>query len=204
MQKARTFRRIKNDTRFLWGRLSQRRTSTYCAFSVPDLTQRQRKIFCGHRIRLGPQWEHGRRVSELARSSWQPFCTLSESELTEAEFLRELCAHRFVICVDGGGWTRFPRLAAIWGLPSICRTALVAAYSHFPIAVVDDWTDQSLSLNKLKGWCERLGHRFNNPQERKHVFHRLTLEYWWRVAGCQLGNPLKACNSPPNRVRKPL
>lgn len=149
---------------------------------VPALAARPCRVFCAHRLREGPQWELRKTVSTLAAGPWRDFCTLPEGELPEADFMKALERHSFVLCVEGGGldpspkaWTALLRGA----VPIIRRTAQSEVYAHLPVVFVEDWSETSLSPARLASWQQTLAPAFDTPEGRRKTLHRLSLEYWW-------------------------
>jgi len=159
--------------------------------SPPALATRPLRAFCAHRHREGPQWQMRRDVSRLARGAWRDICTLPEIELPEPDFMAELERHAFVLCVEGGGLDPSPKAfsALLHGtIPIIRNTALVPAYDHLPVVVVEDWTAEALSARKLARWRAAMLPWFDEPAGRREVLHRLSGDYWWRIV--ESGRPV--------------
>lgn len=150
--------------------------------SPPLLSERPLKALCGHRIRPGEQWEVRRKVSAFAEHSWQDWCTRLEADVSEDMFIDRIEQHAFVICVEGGGVDPSPKawLTLLHGaIPIIRRSPLDAAYGRLPVAFVDDWTEDALSLERLHRWRDELSPFFDQPGLRRSVQKRLSLEHWW-------------------------
>jgi len=155
------------------------------------LAARPLRVFCAHRHRDGPQWELRRHVSRLARGPWRDFCTLPGAELPEPDFMAEVERHAFVICAEGGGLDPAPKAfsALLHGaIPIIRDTALVPAYAHLPVVVVEDWTAGALSPARLARWRDALRPWFDEEAGRREVLHRLSGDYWWRIV--ESGRPV--------------
>lgn len=93
--------------------------------------------------------------------------------------------HSFVLCAHGGGIDPSPRAVqaiAAGAIPIIQHSALDAAYSHLPVAFVDDFTPEAITLDKLRRWKEELTPYYDDPSLRIEVVKRLTMDYWWRAA----------------------
>ena len=146
------------------------------------LSERPLKALCGHRVRPGDQWEARRKVSALAKHAWGDRCTVLETDLSEESFINLVSDHTFVICVEGGGIDPSPKawLALLYGaIPIIKQSALDGAYGRLPVAFVDDWTDNALSIERLMRWKEDLSPFFDQPGLRRSVLKRLGVNYWW-------------------------
>lgn len=148
----------------------------------PPLSDRPVKALCGHRVRTGDQWETRRRVSALAAHEWRDWCTPVEDDVSETAFIDMIHQHAFVICVAGGGLDPSPKawLALLHGaIPIIQRSALDDAYAHLPVAFVDDWSVDSLTMDKLTRWHHELSPVFDQPGLKRAMQKRLSLDYWW-------------------------
>ena len=149
------------------------------------LANRPLRALCGHRVRPGGQWSTRRRVTELAQSEWQDFCTVLDDDLSETAFIEQIESHAFVICAQGGGLDPSPKawLSLLHGaVPIIKHSALDEAYKHLPVVFVDDWIKESLSVEKLSNWRNRLVAVFDQPAHRRTLLKRLSLDYWWSYA----------------------
>ena len=150
--------------------------------SVPTLSQRSKSVLCAHRIREGKQWEIRKQVSDLASGQWKDYCTLLADEVSESHFF-ELCrAHKFVICVEGGGFDPSPKAwhALLNGaIPIVKSSALNACHARLPVVFVDDWTKEAISEANLAKWESELAPFFNEPNKRYEVLQKLGLQFWW-------------------------
>ncbi|GAB5455987.1 MAG: hypothetical protein Hens2KO_22160 [Henriciella sp.] len=151
----------------------------------PPLLDRPVKALCGHRLRPGEQWDTRRKVSALAAHEWSDWCTTLEDEVSETAFIDLIRQHAFVICVAGGGLDPSPKawLALLHGaIPVIKRSALDDAYAHLPVAFVDEWSAESLSLERLTRWQNDYAPIFDQSGLRRAMQKRLSLDYWWDYA----------------------
>lgn len=160
------------------------------AVEVPNWPQRFYRpatVFCAHRIRNGPQWEQRRRVNDLAKRYWQPWCSIVEEELPEAAFLQIAQQHGFIICAGGGGLDPSPKAwqALLHGIIPIIKSSRVAdAYRDLPCVIVDDWTPDCLSPEKLTQWAQELDTLYDQAATKEIFYERLSLDYWWaRIQG---------------------
>lgn len=158
---------------------SARRTDNTSFSSRPNM------VLCAHRVRQGPQWEPRRTVSHLAKEYWNEFCSVVDTELSEAEYRDQLEKHRFVLCVEGGGLDPSPKVwhAILAGcIPIICRSALSNVYEdNLPTLVIDGWNAESLSMPILKREEIRLSPHFSDTKKRKLVLEKLKLNFWWGI-----------------------
>lgn len=165
--------------------------------SVPALSTRSLNVFCSHRHREGPQWQPRRDVSALARSTtWREFCTVLDDEISETDFQSELKRHSFVLCVEGGGLDPSPKAweSILHGaIPIIRKTALARAYGHLPVVMVDQWNINSISISRLKAWRNILSPWYDDPERRREVLKRLSIDYWWKAIATR--EPISSANS---------
>ena len=98
--------------------------------------------------------------------------------------MRAISEHRFVICAEGGGLDPSPKawVSLIHGaIPIIRRTALADAYAHLPVAIVDDWSEDALSMDRLGQWQARLAPALETLEGRRMTEFRLSMDYWWQL-----------------------
>ena len=150
--------------------------------SWPKRACRPLTVFCGHRIRKGPQWEQRRQVTNLGKRHWQPWCTIIENDLPEPDFFQLAQKHGFIICAGGGGIDPSPKAwqALLHGVIPIIKSSHVAtAYSELPCVIIDDWTLDCLSPEKLMQWAKKLDPLFDEPASKENLYKKLSLDYWW-------------------------
>lgn len=150
----------------------------------PDTLLRDRplKVFCAHRIRDGEQWEVRRKVTALCNTRFQDFTTVIMDEMPEAIFRQQVRLHPFVICTNGGGLDPSPKawFSIVNGsIPIIRSTVLDDAYARLPVVIVDEWTEDCLSMEKLNAWVKQFAPYYDNDYLRARTLHRLSLDYWW-------------------------
>ncbi len=150
--------------------------------AVPPLAARPLRVLCAHRTREGPQWEVRRQVTALARGPWRSWTTVIEEEIPEADFLRQVQGHAFVLCAQGGGLDPSPKAwaALIQGtVPLIHAPSLAGAYGLLPAIPVPGWLPGSITGAGLQRWhawaCPRM-----DGAARAALRQRLSLDYWWR------------------------
>jgi hypothetical protein len=149
---------------------------------TPSLSSRPLRVLCGHRVRAHKQWDKRKAVTNTAKSHWSDWCTILDDEVPELDFLNLVAEHSFVLCAEGGGLSPSPKAwqAILHGaIPIIKQTTIFKAYAHLPVVFVDDWSPESLSLEKLTKWRDDLGPYYDVPEKRNEVLNRLGLDYWW-------------------------
>ncbi|MEL6544384.1 MAG: hypothetical protein AAFQ82_07145 [Myxococcota bacterium] len=149
----------------------------------PPLAKRNPRVLCMHRVRDGAQWQPRRRVSELARGPWSPFCDVVDREESREEFLGRMRQAAFVLCVEGGGLDPSPKAweALLQGaVPIIRRSPLHRAYGQLPVLEVAQWEPQSLTQEMLVQAQVRFSALMDGAGARKELLHRLSLDYWWQ------------------------
>jgi hypothetical protein len=146
------------------------------------LSERPHRVLCAHRVREGEQWSIRRDITRLCQERLSHFTNVVTKELPSEEFTSLVRSHAFVICAPGGGIDPSPKawLAIANGsIPIIQSSALDDAYSLLPVAFVDDWTEESLNEEKLAAWLAELGPEYDEPQRRRKVLFRLSVDFWW-------------------------
>lgn len=150
---------------------------------VPPVSSRPLRVLVAHRVREGAQWQTRRKVSSLARTAWAEFCTIPEGEIAPEAYERLVQEHAFVLCAQGGGVDPSPKAwqALQFGaIPIVQRGPLDEAYAQLPVAFVDDWSTNSLSLDVLARWQSDLAPRLEGEGARERLHERLGIDYWWR------------------------
>ena len=151
--------------------------------AVVPLQERPLRILCAHRVRSGAQWEIRRNVTRLAKTVWQPWCTVPEDEVSEAGFVKLMNQHAFVLCVEGGGVDPSPKAwqAILHGaIPIIRKTGVVDAYNRLPVVSIPDWQAQHITREKLCHWLEEMSSAQAIQEKRAQIIERLGIDYWWR------------------------
>jgi len=149
---------------------------------IPKLGGRQPRVLCAHRERDSAQWELRRQVTSLAKGKWARWCTVLESEVSEREFLDLVKQHAFVFCVNGGGLDPSPKAwqTMLHGaIPIIKHTTIDAAYEDLPVAFVDKWTAESLTLKKLFDWHRKFSSCHDISSNREEILKILSIDHWW-------------------------
>jgi len=155
------------------------------SMKVKNLNNRDIKVFCCHRLRYDntTQWDARKKVSKLCLSSWKDIVYYKD-ELNENEFKIALLNSQFVICVNGGGIDPSPRVwqALLCGcIPIVKKSTLDQAYNRFPIVFIDDWTEETISIENLNMWLDKYKSFYIDKNKRKEVLKMLTLDYWWNI-----------------------
>jgi hypothetical protein len=150
-----------------------------------DLTLRDIKVFCCHRIREdgSKQWDKRKEVTKLCLSEWKDIVYYKDV-MDENEFKNTLLNSQFVICVNGGGIDPSPRVwqALLCGcIPIIQKSTLDEAYSRFPLVYIDEWNKDAITTEKLNIWLDKYKSFYIDKNKRKEVLIMLTLDYWWNI-----------------------
>lgn len=146
------------------------------------VSNRPLKAFCAHRTRGGKQWEGRRRLTNLCKQHFSEFVTVLEEEVSLASFQHQVRKHPFVLCARGGGLDPSPKAwfcIANGSIPIIKSSVLDDAYSQLPVAFIEEWDEDCLSLGKLQAWLGELAPYYENQQLRKDTLQKLSLDYWW-------------------------
>ena len=149
--------------------------------SIP-LADRPMAALCAHIIREGPQWEVRGAVTRLCRERFQGFVTVVDEELSPHDFLSAIRKHPFALCVQGGGLDPSPKAwtcIANGTIPIIKSSPLDDAYQQLPVAFVEDWDEDCLSLERLSNWIDTLSPFYEDPTLRAETLNKLSLDYWW-------------------------
>ena len=51
-------------------------------------------------------------------------------------------------------------------------------YKDLPVVIINDWTKNEISIDKLKLWRENFKKYFYDKAERNKVVYKLTVDYW--------------------------
>jgi len=148
-----------------------------------SIFEKNLKVFCGHRIRDGSQWDTRKKVSNLCKYEWSSLTTLIEKELSLDEYIANILDHPFILCVEGGGLDPSPKAwlaMAAGSIPIIRRSPLAEAYEQvLPVSVIEDWEPSLLTSSVLEQWLEKLRPWFQNDDGRMKIEYRLSIHYWW-------------------------
>jgi len=145
--------------------------------------ERPLKVLCSHRVREGAQWQTRKHVTRLCQEHFMAFSSIFTEELSLADFQRSVRAHPFVLCVNGGGLEPSPKA---WfcilngSIPVIKSSVLDDAYRQLPVAFVDDWSTDCISIEKLETWREALAPFYDCEDLRAQTVQKLSIDYWWQ------------------------
>jgi len=148
-----------------------------------NYTDKIHDVFCCHMIREGPQWFERKIVKDLALSKWTDSVTYTEN-INEQDYINYLIKSKFCICVHGGGIDPSPKAwqALLCGcIPIIKSSTVDAAYNKFPIIFIDDWTDDTITREKILTWTVKYNTFYEDNENRRNVLNMLTLNYWWDI-----------------------
>lgn len=148
----------------------------------PDHRSRPLTVLCAHRVREGAQWEQRRQVTQLAKTHWQDWCTVQEDELSEITYFELAQQHGFVVCVKGGGIDPSPKAwqSILHGvIPIFKSSAIDDAYKELPCVMIEAWTPDCITPEKLEKWSRDLAPKFEGTSAKERIVEALSLEHWW-------------------------
>eukprot|EP01036_Dinobryon_divergens_P026941 gene26940-35640_t len=152
------------------------------------LYSRPLKVLSVDRVRDGPQWADRKNAHHLCAEMQGDLCQVANSSLSHREFIVTISQYPFLLCVHGGGIDPSPKAweAMLVGtIPVLEHSALDDAYSHFPVAFVDNITDflrwnTSEIKSTLTQWLRQLGKYYERgSQLRNDTLHKLSTGYWF-------------------------
>jgi hypothetical protein len=161
---------------------------------VPPLAARPLRMLCSHRVWPDWQWDLRREVTELCRSEFSGFCTITDGEEPVDEFEALLQQHPFVICAEGGGLDPSPTAwqALLHGaIPIVRSTALDEAYAGLPVALVQCWVADAFWAERFRAVLRQLAPAQDDPGHRGRVLQLLGIDAWWSTI-CSCAAPAAA------------
>ncbi len=135
------------------------------------------KVLQSDRIRQESQYDRRRKVNGLCTTTWSHFCDVKQSK----SFFETAQQYPFALCVNGGGIDPNPKAweALMAGtIPIIMRFPGDTIYRDLPVAYVDDWTEDAVTVPKLEKWLQELA-PFYEGEKRARVLAILHADYWW-------------------------
>ena len=97
-------------------------------------------------------------------------------------YLFTLMEYSFLLCPHGGGLDPSPKAweaVALGVIPIIKKYEGDSAYRQLPVVLVDSWSEESITEEKLVEWKRKLYPYYNTLEGRLEALHRLSMEYWW-------------------------
>ncbi len=136
-----------------------------------------------NRIRDGKgQWAERARVQELCETEWSSLY-IKHINMDYPDYLKKLSEYPFTLCVHGGGLDPCPKVfeaIAVKTIPIIKRSLISDVFQNLPVAIVEEWTGESITSKKLKKWYDDYSPYFYN-ELRHETKKKLTLDYWWDI-----------------------
>lgn len=137
---------------------------------------------CAHRDtgsqRAGPQFDERRMVTALSLGTWKDFVKTPRESVSLSSYRKLLREHPFTLCVEGGGIDPSPKAFEALrqgSIPIIKNSPLADAYRRFPVLVVEDWLEESLSYDFLLTENDRIRGLW---PDWFLVTERMKLSYW--------------------------
>lgn len=114
--------------------------------------------------------------------SWK-FCD-PKTELPRGDaYLFALMDYSFLLCPHGGGLDPSPKAweaIALGVIPIIKKYNDDSAYRQLPVVLVDEWSKDSITEEKLAEWKKKLHPYYSTAKGRLEALYRLSMEYWWK------------------------
>ena len=110
-------------------------------------------------------------------------CRLNKS-LKHGAYLQSLSEYMFTVCSHGGGLDVNPKLwesLLVGTIPIIMRNKPytdIYKDHDLPVVVVKDWYAATIDIKKLKHWRDQYYHYFTDPNKRRDMLHKLSVDYW--------------------------
>ncbi len=142
-------------------------------------------VFCCHRNRTleSKQWEDRHLVKFYSQTYWKDFVDYYD-ELSPLDFINKLVNSKFCLCVHGGGYDPSPRAwqaLCCGAIPIIEKSTIIEAYKRFPVVIIDKWTPECISIEKLQNWLIELKEFYEDLNKRENVVNMLGLDYWMNI-----------------------
>lgn len=122
-------------------------------------------------------------VAYYCHGVWANFSLFYE-RVNVTEFNDLLTVTPFTLCVHGGGLDPNPKVFTailIGSIPIVQRNPMTSVFDGLPVVVIDDWTPEAITMEKMKVWLEEYRPYFEDPEKRKEVLRKMGLMYWWGV-----------------------
>jgi hypothetical protein len=135
------------------------------------------------------QWSERHYVNKLCTDYWSEHYVETHTKdklkpLTHESYLKLLSEYMFTVCVHGGGLDPNPKLweALLVGTIPIIRENKphtdIYTDLDFPVVIVKDWHNKTITLQELKGWRNKYYHYFTDINKRKDMLYKLSADYW--------------------------
>lgn len=135
------------------------------------------------------QWAERHYVNKLCENHWSKHYIETYTQdrlkpLTHKSYLKLLSEHMFTVCVHGGGLDVNPKLweALLVGTIPIIREnkPYTDIYTDldFPVVIVKDWGHDTITLKQLTVWRDKYYHHFTDPDKRRGMLYKLSVDYW--------------------------
>jgi hypothetical protein len=144
--------------------------------NIPLIESRELKVICIHRDRQGDR----EKINKIKNKEWNHF-TITDLVCHHDSWYKLLQTYPFIICAHGGGIDPSPKVweaLCLGCIPIIKHSPLDDIYNMFPVVFVNDWTSDSITLEKLIFWKSKYSHFFDNNEMRNTWVHKLYLKYW--------------------------
>lgn len=150
---------------------------------------------CDRQRRVHPERA---RVLGMCTGEWRGFCR--RETMAKDAFVAGIKRYPFILAVHGGGIDSNPKawMAIASGvIPIVERFAGDSIYDGLPVAFVDSWSNESLSVERMLEWRSSLSVHFDDPAAWAKVRERLSTEHWWGLIRASLGDAATAHTPRP-------
>jgi hypothetical protein len=143
--------------------------------NVPPISERDFKVIAMYRDRPGDRMK----INKF-KKSWGNLAISGRNDNKEA-WLSILKRYPLIICPHGGGLDPSPKAweaLCLGCIPIIKHSALDDIYSEFPVVFVDDWNEDTITMDNMKKWIETHGKYYDDPVLKDTWKHKLYKKYW--------------------------
>jgi len=129
------------------------------------------------------QWNDRKTVNLLAKTEWNDFVKFIDNEISHNDFIAELKASKFCLCIHGGGYDPCPKFfeCILYGtIPIIQHSPLDEVFNKFPVVFIDKLEKNALSKEFLVDKYDELKEYYEGSK-RGDILKLLTTEYWWNI-----------------------
>ena len=131
------------------------------------------------------QWSERHYVKNLCDNFWAEHYIIPDiSELTHKDYLKFISQYMFSVCVHGGGLDVNPKIweSLLVGVIPIIRENKpytdIYIDLDLPVVIVEDWRHDTITLKQLTVWRDKYYHHFTDPDKRRHMLYKLSIDYW--------------------------
>ena len=135
------------------------------------------------------QWAERDYVNKLSEDCWSKHYIKTHAQnqlkpISHEYYLKLLSEYMFTVCVHGGGLDVNPKLweSLLVGVIPIIRENKpytdIYIDLDFPVVMVKDWNSRTMMLRNLETWRDKYYHHFTDPDKRRDMLYKLSVDYW--------------------------